>query len=144
MEVEIHPITYEIEVKGIWAVFDIGQSIDEKIIKGQIDGGIIQGLGFATMEVLGIQDGKVIHNSFSKYTIPSFLDAPKIYSKLISNSYKYGPFGAKGVGELTLIGVAPALASAVENALGIQINQIPIKPEKLRELMIREPSTNSI
>lgn len=135
VEVEVDPCTYEVDVKGVWAVYDIGNPIDEKIVKGQIDGGVIQGLGYAQMEVMELQNGRVVHNTFSKYMIPSFLDCPVVQSKCIQNPYDYGPFGAKGLGELTILGVAPAYAAAVEDALDVSISKLPITPEKIRGLV---------
>ncbi len=135
VEVEIDPITYEIEVLGIWAVYDIGVAIDERIIQGQIEGGITQGLGYATIEVMDSVDGELVQRTLTDYKIPTSMDFPKIESKLVRNPYKYGPYGAKCAGELPFVGAAPALASAVENALSVPINRIPVTPEYLLEVL---------
>ncbi|RKZ26208.1 aldehyde oxidase, partial [bacterium] len=79
--------------------------------------------------------GKIQQSSITDYTIPTAKDVPEIVSEMLDNPYEYGPFGAKCSGELTLVGAAPALAAAVENALGIEINKIPIRPEELLEKM---------
>ncbi len=131
VEVEIDETTYEIDVKGIWAVYDIGTPIDSKIVQGQIEGGIVQGLGYAMMEVLESKDGKLSQDTFTTYIIPSSLDIPPIFSKLVENPSSIGPFGARGLGELPLVGVAPALASAVQQAIGTKISKIPITPEDI-------------
>jgi len=123
VEVEIDENTYEIDVKGIWAVYDIGTPIDSKIVKGQIEGGIVQGLGYAMMEVLESKAGKLSQDTFTTYIIPSSLDIPPIFSKLVENPSTVGPFGARGLGELPLVGVAPALASAVQQAIGTKITK---------------------
>ncbi|PKM66787.1 MAG: aldehyde oxidase [Firmicutes bacterium HGW-Firmicutes-19] len=131
VEVEINADTYEIDVKGIWAVYDIGIPIDDKIVKGQIEGGIVQGLGYAMMEVLESKKGKLSQDTFTTYIIPSSLDIPPIYSKLVKNPSTIGPFGARGLGEIPLVGVAPALACAVQQAIGTNITKIPITPEDI-------------
>lgn len=135
VEVEIDPITYEVSVTGIWAVYDIGKAIDEQIVKGQIEGGIIQGLGYGTIEVMNVKDGKLLQKNFTDYIIPTSKDFGAIESKLIENPYEHGPLGAKGLGELTLVGAPAAIALAVQNAIGIPIKQIPVTPEYLRELV---------
>ncbi|HUV06696.1 MAG TPA: xanthine dehydrogenase family protein molybdopterin-binding subunit [Spirochaetia bacterium] len=134
VEVEIDPLTCEIEVKGVWAVYDIGRAIDEKIIRGQIEGGILQGLGYATLEVMNQKDGKLLQGSITDYIIPTSVDSPKIESLLIDNPYTTGPFGAKCAGELPLVGTAPALAAAVQHALRAPIRRIPVTPEYLWEI----------
>ncbi|CAH2213754.1 xanthine dehydrogenase family protein molybdopterin-binding subunit [Tepidibacter aestuarii] len=135
VEVEIDPITYEITTTGIWAVYDIGKAIDEQIVQGQIEGGIIQGLGYGTIEVMDIKDGKLLQKSMTDYIIPTSKDFPNIKIKLIDNPYEHGPFGSKGLGELTFVGAPAAIALAVQNAIGIPIKKIPITPEYLMELM---------
>ena len=136
VEVAVDPVTYEVETKGVWAVYDIGTPIDEKIVQGQIEGGIIQGLGYAAMERLQTKEGKLLQDSLSEYLIPAAVDFPRITLELIENPYAGGPFGAKGLGELPMIGAAPAFAAAVEQAIGKKIDRIPVIPEYIRELMI--------
>ena len=134
VEVEVDPITYEVEVKGIWAVYDIGVAIDERIIKGQIEGGIVQGLAYALMEKMEMKNGKILHNTLTDYIIPTSKDFPKIESRLVENPYKYGPFGAKCAGELPFVGAAPAVCAAIQHALGIPVKKIPVTPEDIMDL----------
>jgi CO/xanthine dehydrogenase Mo-binding subunit len=134
VEVEVDSITYEVNVTGIWGVYDIGAALDEAIIKGQIDGGIAQGLGYATLEVMEAQRGQIQQCCLTDYIIPTSLDYPSVESRLVDNPYDQGPFGAKGAGELPLIGAAPALAAAVGQALGVSIRRIPVTPEYLMDL----------
>ncbi|MHC1684327.1 MAG: xanthine dehydrogenase family protein molybdopterin-binding subunit [Clostridiaceae bacterium] len=138
VEVEVNPITYEVDVKGVWTAYDIGNAIDEKIIEGQIEGGVAQGLGFAGMEVMVSKEGRLIQKTNTDYVIPTAKDFPKIHSKLVNNPYAYGPFGAKSAGELTLIGAASAYAIAVENAIDGILTEIPVTPEKIMEVMQNE------
>ncbi|MCY6369221.1 xanthine dehydrogenase family protein molybdopterin-binding subunit [Clostridium ganghwense] len=135
VEIEIDPITYEATMGNVYAVFDIGNPIDERIVKGQIDGGVLQGLGYAGLEVMTTKNGCLEQKSITDYIIPTSKDTPKIESDLVNEPYYNGPFGAKALGELTFIGAAPAYAVAVENAIGKEINRIPITPEYLMEVM---------
>jgi len=87
------------------------------------------------MEVMHHKDGRLLQRTNTDYVIPTAMDFPKIQSKLVNNPYTNGPFGAKGVGETTLIGAAAAYALAVQNAIGHYINKIPVTPEYLMEVM---------
>lgn len=131
VEVSVDAITYQVKADKIWAIYDIGKAIDELVVRGQIEGGIIQGLGYGGLEVMESHEGKIKQRSITDYIIPTSKDIPKIISELMNVPYEYGPFGAKGLGELTIIGTAPAYASAIAHALGIEINKIPVKPEDL-------------
>ena len=131
VEVDVDPVTFELNIIGIWGVYDVGTPIDKRMLKGQIDGGMVQGLGWAYLEVMEEDHGKLLQSTITDYIIPCSKDFPSIFCEFVENPYKYGPFGAKGAGELPHSGVAPALASAVENALSIPVNRIPITPEYL-------------
>lgn len=134
VEVELDSVTYESTIKGVWSVFDIGSSIDDRIVRGQIDGGILQGLGYASMEVMENQQGRFKQRTSADYIIPTALDIPMMQSELICEPYKDGPYGAKGLGELTFVGSPIAYALAVEDALGVNIYTLPIRPEHLMEV----------
>ncbi|MCK5832430.1 xanthine dehydrogenase family protein [bacterium] len=138
VEVVVDTVTFEIELKKVWAVFDVGVAIDERMMRGQIDGGILQGLGYGSIEVMRAINGKLHQGCVTDYMIPTALDAPPIESVLIENPYEMGPFGAKCAGELTLVGGAPALALALSDALDIDIDEIPVTPEKLMRKFIHE------
>lgn len=135
VEVEVDPLTAEITVVGTWSAFDVGKAIDERIIRGQIEGGITQGLGYGSIEVVTCQDGRIRQRSMTDCIIPSSLDFGPIRSEVIDNPYDGGPFGAKGAGELPLVGAAPALAAAVSQATGLPISRIPVTSEYLMEAM---------
>lgn len=135
VELEVDPLTYQTKILNVWSVFDIGNAIDERIVKGQIDGGVLQGLGYAGIEVMTSSNGLLNQRTSTDYTIPTSKDTPNMESDLVCEPYYNGPFGAKAVGELTFIGAAPAYALAVENAIGKEINKIPLTPEYLMEVM---------
>ncbi len=133
-EVEIDPVSYELTIKKIYAVYDVGVPIDERALVGQMEGGIAQGVGWATIEVMQTKDGKLTQGNLTDYKVPTSMDVPEIDCSFVMNPYEYGPFGAKCAGELPFVGAPPAVAEAVANALGIKINDLPITPEKLMEL----------
>ncbi len=135
VEVELDPVTYAIEVTGSWAVYDVGTPIDIKILKGQMQGGTTQSLAYSGIEVMEISNGKPAQASFTDYIIPTALDFPDTVCEFVDNPYKYGPFGAKAAGELPNEGPAAAFASAVSQAAGRLITEIPITPEKLEALL---------
>lgn len=133
-EVEVDPLTCEIKIEGVWGVYDVGTAIDERIIQGQIEGGIAQGVGYATVEVMETKDGAFQQGSMTDYSIPTSKEFRLIKSRLVENSYEYGPYGSKCAGELPFVGAAPAVASAVQNALRVPIERIPLTPEYLLEV----------
>jgi len=134
VEVEVDPVTYEILTRGVWAVFDIGRALDEKIVEGQIEGGMVQGLGYANIERMEVKDGRYMQNTMADYCIPTTLDYPSIGSDLVDNPYEYGPSGAKGAGELVFDGAAPAFADAVQMAVNRNLYKIPVSPEYVLEV----------
>ena len=102
-------------------------------------GGVVQGIGYALTEEMVWDGGRLVNPSFMDYKIPGSLDVPyAIHSLIIENPEATHPFGAKGVGEPPIVGIAAAIANAVENAGGIRVRKLPITPERvLRELTAR-------
>ncbi len=135
VEVEVDPLTFEVSIKKIWAVYDVGIAIDRKMMRGQIEGGIAQGVGYATMEVLEFKDGVPLQKNLTDYIIPTSLDIPEIESELIENPSDLGPYGAKCAGEVPFVGVAPAVAAAISQAIGKNIRKIPATPEYILEIL---------
>lgn len=133
-EVEVDPVTCEVKVDKLWGVFDIGVALDEKIIRGQMQGGMLQGLGFATLEKMTSTEGKLGQLNLTDYTIPTSVDTPPMECEFVTNPYEFGPYGAKCAGELPLSGVAPAVAEALGQALGVEVLQTPMTAEYLKKL----------
>ncbi len=131
VEIQVDTLTYEIRPLSVWAVYDIGEAIDERVVAGQVHGGLTQGLGYATCESLEMGPRGFAQASMTDYVIPGPLDVPEINVELVSNPFPYGPYGAKGAGEIPFTGAAPALADAVECALGVTVSRIPMTPEYL-------------
>ncbi|HOJ45190.1 MAG TPA: xanthine dehydrogenase family protein molybdopterin-binding subunit [Bacilli bacterium] len=138
VEVSVCPLTYQVKLEGIWSVYDVGKTIDERIVIGQADGGIAQGVAYGYLEVMEAKQGKLKQKNFTDYIIPTSLDMAPTETVLYDNPFAYGPYGAKGVGELTLVGGAPAVAMAIENAIRRPINRIPATPELIMETLGHE------
>ncbi|MBS3918023.1 MAG: xanthine dehydrogenase family protein molybdopterin-binding subunit [Deltaproteobacteria bacterium] len=130
-EVEIDEETGEVKVLKVVAAHETGTTINTLMAEGQIEGSVVQGIGYALMEGLTLKNGKVINDGFIDYKIPTFGDIPEIETILIETNDPHGPFGAKGIGEPGLVPTAPAIANAIFNAVGIMIKELPITPEKI-------------
>jgi CO/xanthine dehydrogenase Mo-binding subunit len=135
VEVEVDPVSYEVETTGVWALYDVGVPIDERVVHGQIQGGMSQALGYAYLEKLDTDEAGVFRQvSMADYIVPTSLDFPRTVSETIDNPYQFGPFGAKGMGEIVHDGGHAAFAGAVEQAIGKKCHSIPLSPERIMEL----------
>jgi CO/xanthine dehydrogenase Mo-binding subunit len=132
VEVDVDPDTYQVDVLKMTSAYDLGKAIDQRIVQGQIDGGQAQGIAYGYLEVMEQVQGRLRQTNLTDYIIPTVLDIPPMEAIILDNPYPLGPYGAKGVGELTLVGGAPAIAMAIEMAIGKPINQIPATPERIR------------
>jgi CO/xanthine dehydrogenase Mo-binding subunit len=130
-EVEVDPDTGAVTLLRYVAAHDVGKAINPMAVEGQIEGGVAQGLGYALTEAVLIHSGKVLNPNLRDYYLPTTLDVPEIESILVESNDPTGPYGAKGVGEATLIPVAPAIANAIYHATGIRFTELPITPEKI-------------
>ena len=135
VEVEIDTLTGYISVVGAWGSFDVGTPIDENIVIGQMEGGLLQSLGYGMMEKMTAENGRIRNNTFSDYMIPTSVDVPKMRVMLHIEEYPYGPYGAKGAGELPHVGGAPATIDAIQNALSVTINKAPFLPEDVMDVL---------
>lgn len=129
-EVELDRDTYEIRPVKLTAVQEIGKAIHPLLAAGQIEGGSAQGVGYALLEDVVVRDGRMQNAQLTNYLIPTTLDTPEIDTVILENPYRHGPFGAKGVGELPIDGVAPAIVNAIRH-LGIEMREIPATPERI-------------
>jgi CO/xanthine dehydrogenase Mo-binding subunit len=140
VEVEVDQQTGVVKVLRVISAHDVGKAINPRAVEGQIEGGVVMGIGFALQEELLFEEGRVTNSNFADYKIPTSRDIPKITPIIVEKPYASEPFGAKGVGEVSLFGMAPAIANAIANATGVRIRELPITPEKLLEQlkMMRE------
>ena len=131
VEVELDTVTGGVKVLGAYGSYDVGTPIDRTIVLGQMEGGLLQGVGYASMEQMAADgSGRIRNNSLADYVIPTSLDAPNLQCMLYEQEYPDGPYGAKGAGELPAVGAASAYLEAVEQALGgVLVNHIPFTAE---------------
>jgi CO/xanthine dehydrogenase Mo-binding subunit len=138
VEVEVDLDTGETRVVDTWVAADIGTVIHPLLAAGQVEGGTLQGLGWALLEELRWKDGRIQNASLTNYIIPTAADASPMHVEFVPAPYAHGAFGAKGVGELPMDAPAPAVLSAIAHATGARLDTIPATPERvLRALAAR-------
>jgi xanthine dehydrogenase D subunit len=110
---------------------DVGRALNPSLVRGQIEGGILQGVGLAVMEELVLEDGVIRNPNFTDYLLPTILDAPEVEALLIEQDGSWGPFGAKGVGEPPAISSTAAVVAAIRAATGRELNRVPVRPQDI-------------
>ena len=137
------PETGQVTVLKIVTAHDVGTVLNPLTHQGQIEGGVIQGLGYALMEEISIEDGRISTLSLGDYKIPTMPDIPILETVLLESPSGPAPFDSKGIGESSNVPVAGAIANAVYDAAGVRILDLPITAEKvLRALQEKEASGN--
>ncbi|MGB6696928.1 MAG: molybdopterin cofactor-binding domain-containing protein, partial [Terracidiphilus sp.] len=130
-QVAVDTITYSAEVEEFWAVQEVGRVLHPVLAEGQIEGGIAQGIGYAVYEKVVWSNGRMANNQMTNYIMPTAEDVPPIHVFFEQIPFRYGAYGAKGIGELPHDGPAPAILNAIRNATGVPFNSIPLLPEDL-------------
>jgi len=130
VELEVDRDTWEVRPIAFTTVHEIGKAIHPLLANGQIEGGSVQGLGYALLEEVVMRNGRMANAQLTNYIIPTTLDTPVLDVVMLGNPYPHGPFGAKGVGEMPIDGPAPAVVNALRHA-GYDVREIPATPEKL-------------
>jgi CO/xanthine dehydrogenase Mo-binding subunit len=110
---------------------DVGQIVNPIGHQGQIEGAIMQGIGYALMEEVQVEDGRVTTLSLGDYQLPTMRDTPPLTTVLVESAHGVGPYHIQGIGESPLTPVAPAIANAVADAIGVRIRDLPITAEKV-------------
>jgi CO/xanthine dehydrogenase Mo-binding subunit len=134
-EVEVDDDTGEVQVLGVWAAHDVGRVVNPQQVEGQIEGGVVMGLGHALMEDYIQVDGQTTTPGFAKYILPTALDIPQITSVLIEEPDPKTPLGVKGIGEPAITPTAPAIINAIYDAVGVRITRLPATPERVMEAL---------
>ena len=129
VDVEVDLDTREVSILRCVHAVDVGKAINPVIVKGQIEGGTVQALGWAVLESVVYKDGKVANANMTNCIVPTFADIPELETVIVECPYPFGPSGAKGVGEIPMDGPAAAVANALEDALGVAFDRIPVLPE---------------
>ena len=137
-EVRVDRTTGRVEILNFLSVHDSGTVINPLLSEGQVEGGVVQGMGYTLLEEIVRKEGKVVNGDFTDYRLPTICDAPPIASVFLGIPDPFGPFGAKGVGEITQVAVAPAVANAIYDAVGVRLKELPITPEKVLQALKKE------
>ena len=130
-QVAVDMVTFSAEVEEFWAVQEVGRVLNPVLATGQIEGGIAQGIGYALYEKVVLQNGHMANNQMTNYIIPTAEDVPPIHVFFEEIPFRYGGYGAKGIGELPHDGPAPAIVNAIKDATGVSFHAIPLLPEDL-------------
>jgi xanthine dehydrogenase molybdenum-binding subunit len=130
-EVEVNTLTGEIRLLRVISANDVGRAINPLGLQGQVEGGVMMGLGNTLTEHFIIKDGYIITDRLARYRIPSIILTPEIVSIIIEQPTQDGPYGAKGVGEIVSIPTAPAITNAIYNAVGVRVDRLPLDQEQI-------------
>jgi nicotinate dehydrogenase large molybdopterin subunit len=131
VDIEIDPETGVVEILRYVACHDVGRALNRLRVEGQIQGGAVQGIGYALSEELPVEEGTMLSAFFADYLIPTTTDVPDVEAIVLELGRGKGPFGARGIGEPPIGPPAPALASAIEDAIGVRLTELPFTPERI-------------
>jgi CO/xanthine dehydrogenase Mo-binding subunit len=132
----------EVTVRDVVAADDVGKVIHPILAEGQVEGGTLQAIGYATIEEIKLRDGRYLNDRLATYIIPTALDAPRIHTILVEAPYGGVPHGAKGIGELPMDVGAPAVVAAIHDAIGAWIHDLPASPERILAALGITPSVD--
>ncbi len=130
-EVEVNTLTGEVKVLRVVTAVDVGAAINPLTLKGQIEGGVVMGIGTALTEHFIVEEGRVVTDRLARYRMPSFEQVPEIIPIVVEHPVETGPFGGKGVGEIVSVPTAPAIANAIYHAVGVRFDRLPVDQEAL-------------
>ena len=130
-EVEVDTETGEVNVLKLTSAFDVGRAINPDLVKGQITGGGVMGMGFALTEDLLVEGGRIVNSSFGDYRLLRACDVPEIVPIIVESKEPTGPFGAKGIGEGCMVNVASAISNAICHATGVRLTHLRMTPEAI-------------
>lgn len=139
-EVEVDTRTGLVKVLNVIVANDVGKALNPLGLQGQVEGGVVMGLGNALTEHFIVEGGHVITDRLARYRMPSIVHTPEIHSIVIEHPAEDGPFGAKGVGELSSIPTTPAITNAIYNAVGVRVDKLPVDQEDIIHQIKNLPS----
>jgi len=138
--VEVDLDTGEVTVRDVVSADDAGRIIHPILAEGQVEGGTLQAIGYATIEEIKLVDGRYLNDRLATYLIPTALDAPRLTSILVEKPFSGAPHGAKGIGELPMDVGAPAVVAAIHDATGVWIHDLPATPERILAALTGAPT----
>jgi CO/xanthine dehydrogenase Mo-binding subunit len=142
-EVEVDTRSGEVSVLRVIAANDVGRAINPLGLQGQVEGGVMMGLGNALTENFIVEHGQVFTDHMARYRIPSITHTPQITSIVVEHQTADGPYGAKGVGEIVSIPTTPAITNAIYNAVGVRIDRLPVDQEEIvRQMQLNMQTAN--
>ena len=130
-EVEVNTITGEVRVLRVLSANDVGAAINPLGLQGQVEGGVMMGIGNCLTEEFIVQEGHVVTDRLARYRVPGIMLTPEITSFIVEHPSSDGPYGAKGVGEVCTIPTTPAITNAIYNAVGVRVDSLPVDQEKI-------------
>jgi 4-hydroxybenzoyl-CoA reductase subunit alpha len=136
VEVSVDEATALVTVDKVWAALDCGRAINPLAVEGQIQGSVWMGMGQALSEETHYAEGLPLHASLLEYRVPTIVESPPIEVKIVETHDPYGPFGAKEASEGALAGFPPALVNAIANAIGIDLDELPVTPDRVMEALV--------
>jgi 4-hydroxybenzoyl-CoA reductase subunit alpha len=136
VEVDVDEATGVVRVDKVWAALDCGHAINPLAVEGQIEGSVWMGMGQALSEETRYVQGLPVHASLLEYRVPTSAESPAIEVQIVESHDPYGPFGAKEASEGALAGFPPALVNAVANAIGIDLDELPVTPDRIVEALV--------
>jgi xanthine dehydrogenase molybdenum-binding subunit len=142
VEVEVNTKTGEVKVLKVIVANDVGKALNPLGLQGQVEGGVVMGLGNALTEHFIVEEGRVITDRLARYRMPSIVQTPEIQSIVIEHPTQDGPYGAKGVGELSSIPTTPAITNAIYNAVGVRVDSLPVDQEEIIRQLTNFSRTN--
>lgn len=132
VEVEVDVETGQLHVVRVISAHDVGHAINPQQVEGQIEGGVAQGQGYATIENFIVEDGEIVTPDLTTYLIPTVLDVPdETQSLILEDEDPQGPLGARGIGEMAMLPIGPAIVAAVHDATGVWFDELPLTPERI-------------
>jgi len=138
-EVEVNKLTGEVRVLKVISANDVGMAVNPLGLQGQVEGGVMMGLGNCLTEEFIVENGNVVTDHLARYRVPGIMLTPEITSIIVEHPVEAGPYGAKGVGEVSSIPTTPAITNAIYNAVGVRIFKLPVDQEMIaKELWERE------
>jgi 4-hydroxybenzoyl-CoA reductase subunit alpha len=137
VEVSVDEAIGRVTVDKVWVALDCGHAINPLAVEGQIQGSVWMGMGQAMCEETHYLDGLPAHASLLEYRMPTIMDSPPIETYIVESHDPFGPFGAKEASEGALAGFAPALVNAIGNAIGLNINELPVTPDRIMDALIQ-------
>jgi xanthine dehydrogenase molybdenum-binding subunit len=139
-EVEVNTLTGEVRVLRVIASTDVGRAINPLGVQGQVEGGVIMGLGNALTEHFIVEEGRVFTDRLARYRVPTIMQTPEIISIVVEQPASEGPYGAKGIGEIVSIPTTPAITNAIYNAVGVRVDSLPVDQAEIVRLLAENQS----